>query len=657
MKRLAISILVTVLFLAIFPPLLTITAQPAHIPHENPAAAKESANTALLLVFYGNVFDRATYRQYQTAHDMLDELKQANIPPSLQFIVERYNELSHQLFRDLDQLESLLNEASDLLAVYRIDEARQRLDDARSSISSSQIVLEDILLATAALGEAMGMSLPQVDTQLSQAYNRLQIIIQRISQLISELNLFYERLVRTYETELLVELTPTELSLETTPGAAFVGDTITASGRLTTSSGNPLDNRGVNLSLGRRLFAATTDPDGFYTIDITLPYRYVSPVLLSASFNSSGDDIGAYLGSRSPVAEVTTYFHPTQLSISPPPDGRPGLPMTISGQISSTSTAVERVIQLSLGDTLLAEETVRDKFAIPVTPPPQIPGGVHNLEVRVAPNKRYADASASRDIAISRIGIEVAAEVPLVVVLPKTMKINGRVYHSSGPLPDASVEVSLRGSSTRVRTAADGTFTATLAMPLDISLVSPQQLTIAIKPDEPYYAGLGLKKTLYFINAVSVGLLLVAFVSLGLLAYNRARIGPTRRREEVEETVEVIAPTVPISPEPASTIRPPRAPRPGYDLTGISGDILSAYLSGLEAVENASGIMLLPHTTLREFIDAVTPVLPGSIASFAALTTLAEIALYSGHRLDKNMAAQAKQLAATALAELQSGTA
>lgn len=98
-------------------------------------------------------------------------------------------------------------------------------------------------------------------------------------------------------------------------------------------------------------------------------------------------------------------------------------------------------------------------------------------------------------------------------------------------------------------------------------------------------------------------------------------------------------------------------PEPKYKFTGIKGKILSAYLSGLEAVEEVAGIALAPYTTLREFVNAASPRLPGAIKPFTELTTIAENALYSSHKLDENTAANAELLAGITKEELHNGAA
>ena len=108
-----------------------------------------------------------------------------------------------------------------------------------------------------------------------------------------------------------------------------------------------------------------------------------------------------------------------------------------------------------------------------------------------------------------------------------------------------------------------------------------------------------------------------------------------------------------VKPREPPTVAPP--PGPKYELTGIKGRILLAYLNGVEAVEKVTGIPIAPHATLREFLNAAISQLPAAIKPFTELTTIAEIALYSAHRLDDNTATRAEQLATAIKEELYSG--
>lgn len=370
-----------------------------------------------------------------------------------------------------------------------------------------------------------------------------------------------------------------------------------------------------------------------------------------------------------PLAVITHY--PTHLEVSAPGTAHPGLPITISGQVSSTDGNIDRTIKVVLDDIQLAEETIQGQFSLEIITPPQTLPREHSLTVVVTPQGRYSGAAKSLTINITRLPIQTDIQVPQLVIIPKPIQVGGKVYHNLSPVQDARINLTFKDSSSTVRTATNGSFTATvklphlsvststsanpffvtttpIELPLDLSLIGPQELTITVEPIEPWYAPLQIKRWIFMVNPANIGLMLVAFLSFGLLVYNRVRARPAALREERG------IPQPPARELPGVT----QPPRPKYQLAGIKGRILSAYIDGLEAVEKITSISMAPHTTLREFLKTATPRLPTAIKPFTELTTIIEIALYSAHRLDEDIANKAEQLATTVKEELHnSGTA
>ncbi len=545
MKRFAIALSIIIL-LAIFSPGFSMLAQPAHIPHQNPATTEETVDPVSLLRFYGNVAGLVVTRQYQDAQSLLDELEYANIPAELQNTIDSYTRLSSQLLTTVNNLESLLDEASTLFSSEQVSDAKQKLNEAEATIYSAQFLLEDIEAAANTLGDRLDVFAAPAGSQVRLAYEHLKENLRRLRELINELNQLRE-------------------------------------------------------SLG------------------------LDPLM---------------------VVE-TSFYYPTHLAVSAPDTAYPGLPIIISGQISSTDGAVDRTVRVLLDNALLAEEIVQHQFSLEVTLPQQASTGEHSLTVVATPQGRYSGASKSLTINISRLPIQTDIQLPLLVVIPKSIQISGKVYHSLGPIQDARVSFAFRDSLTTVKTATDGSFTTIIEAPLDLSLVGPHELTITIEPVEPWYASPQIERGIFTINPANIGLMLVAFISLGLLVYNRVRTRPIRPREEL-----VIPEAKPREPPTAA---PP--PEPKYEFTAIKDRIISAYLDGLEIVEKVTSIPMMPHITLREFLNAATPQLPRAIKPFTELTTIAERALYSAHRLGEDTAARAEQLAANIKKELHNGAA
>ncbi len=638
MKRLAIALSI-ILLLAILCPCFSMLAQPTHIPHQNPLTAKDSPDPVSLLLFYGDVFDLGTTRQYHDAQSMLADLDYANIPDELHYIIDRLNSLSQQLFTTLDNLELLLDEASALLSQYRISDAEQKLNATETMHNNIRLLLGYIDEAASPLGDRLGIFTALASNPLKQAYERLEKALDRLRQLTNELNQLRQSLVDKYEVQAQVELTPTELNLSVEPASIFIGDTITASGRLTTDT-IPLSNRKLTLLLDNEPLVITTSLDGSYTTSIPIPYKYIPIMTLSTVYTPSGDDIGTYLASESLPVIVSTSFYPTSLEVSTPETAHPGLPITITGQVSSTNGNIARTIKVFLDNTQLAEEIIQDEFSFQITPPPQISTGKHSLTLIATPQERYSGSSKSLTINISRLPIQADIELPQLIFIPQSIQISGKVYHSIGPVEDARVSLIFGQSSTTVKTSTDGSFIANLELPLDFSLVGPQELSVIIKPVQPWYASPQIRRRVLTLNSLNMGLMLIALICLGILLYIRI----PRRQEKI--TIPEVEVTVREPPTVTPSIRP------SYEFTDIKGRILSAYLNGLETVEKVTGISMAPHTTLREFLKATTSLLPSAIKSFTELTIAAEIAVYSAHKLDSSSAARAEQLTATINKEL-----
>ena len=640
MRRLTIVLSIIVLLALILLGLSTL-ASPNRIPHEDPATSLNSPDPVLLLLFYGDVFDLASISKYKDAQSLLEYIKHANIADELQYIIDRYNSLSYELFSDLDTAETLLDEASVLLAHYQLYEAEIKLGDAEATVNNAQFLIKEIETATNTLGEKLDIFAPSVDSELKQAYDRLQQILDRLHQLVIEFNQLWQTLTGKYEIQVQEELTPTELTLSVTPTSVFVGDSIVASGRLT-GEGIPLANRKLTLFLNNKPIIISTQPDGLYATTTNIPYEYADKMSLSAVYTPIGNDIGTYLDSRSPPVTVNTSYYTTSLEVSAPAPGHPGLPIIIEGKVSSPGGAVDRVLTVSLNTVELASKTVQNEYSFQVTLPAEASLGDQILNVFVSPKNRYSGTSKSAAINISKLPIQADTRVPSIIVLPKAIQISGRVYHDLEPLPNARVNLNFKEFSTTVKTAADGSFTANVEVPIDLSLVGTQQLVITIEPVEPYYLTFQLTRWVFTINPASLGIIFIGFLSVGLLAYRRGIPTPVRRRRDI------------VTPEAES--RQPIAgipsTKPIYFFTGVKGQILLAYLDGLGSVETITGISMAPHTTLREFLQTVTPLLTRAIISFTELTNITEIALYSARELNEDMATLAKELAVTIKKEL-----
>jgi hypothetical protein len=350
--------------------------------------------------------------------------------------------------------------------------------------------------------------------------------------------------------------------------------------------------------------------------------------------------------SDNPQTVVDSHFYlPTLLEVSAPETVYPGIPFTVGGQVTSTDGAQERLVEVFLDDTLLAEEMLYGQFSLEVTTPPQVSSGKHILTVVVASHERYAGVSRRMVINISQLPIQADVEVPRISFFAGSVQVRGRVYYGSVSLEGAVVSIIFQQASTTVRTASDGSFDAVIEMPSGLSLIGFREITTVVEPSEVWYASLRVDRRIFTVNAANTGLMLVILLALGVLAYTGVRARPRRVSQEA------VAPQG-VGREPVSTTP---SPRRRYEFTGIRGGILSAYLDVLAVVERVTGVSMESSTTLREFLEISAPHLAGAVVFFAELTTMAEVALYSGRDPDAVAVARAEQIVAIVKEELGSG--
>ncbi|MFC1908303.1 DUF4129 domain-containing protein [Chloroflexota bacterium] len=362
----------------------------------------------------------------------------------------------------------------------------------------------------------------------------------------------------------------------------------------------------------------------------------------------------------------TSYYRPTRLEVSAPETGYPGVPFTINGRLSQSGDVIDRIIKIYLDDVHLTEATVSDSFSLKVTPPKHISSGKHSLVVVAAPQKEYSEASKILPIEISRIPIQANIKLPKLVIMPQPILVTGEICYESSPVP-ARVNLSFKDWSDLGKTSTEGTFTiairpppltittasasnpfyantTSIDAPFDLSFVSPEKIKIVVIPAEPWYAPLVVTEHIFVINPVTTGLMFLTLITTGTILSRRGII----KLQEVNANSQAMMPGLPFTTT---------TPKTAVNYTGSKGTILSCYQDILEAVEETTGVLMARHITLREFLENVSSLLLTARNSFAELTAIAEMALYSAHIPDENAASKAERLAASVKKELSDGTA
>jgi hypothetical protein len=444
----------------------------------------------------------------------------------------------------------------------------------------------------------------------------------------------------------LENLRPTSLSLNFNTTSCFVGGFVSASGSLT-SNGESLQNRAVKLLLdGEQIGSAVTSSDGTYNAVFQIPYKYVHSVTIQALYTPLGSDKGVYLASSKSVS-VTVAFYETSLSMATPSEGYPGLSVAANGKVTSqegASLSGREVKLLFDGNTVgTAQTDSTGTVSIEFTVNSQTKTGQHNLTMIVSPKGVYAGTSQQRIISIVKMESTVTVEAPSFVILPAEITVNGIVSSASKPLKNAEVTLSLAATKIMVKSLDDGSFNATLTIPLNAVFAGAQNLNVTVKPAQPWQASTQTKTSIFLLSSANVGFASAAFISVGAVFYMRfIRSKPKKGKKESKIATGI---TPQLQSEDASAVS--ISSKPEFQFEGTKGKILEAYTKALETVKDATQISLEPQMTLREFLQEVKPKLREASEAFSALTSLAERALYSPHAPEAEDIRKAETLGAT----------
>jgi hypothetical protein len=638
MKRLIIILIIVAVTGMIFPGYTTF-AQPNQTPHENPAMATGSLDKISLLLNYSKIISLASQRQYTDAQEVLNEIRKIDLPDDLRYITDRYNDLCQQLFTTLDSLETVLDETSKLIARNKIDAARRSLDTAEILITDAGYLLDDIKTAVDILSDHLGVFSSPISSEVREAHDRLEAALQELKRLIEMLDNLRQNLAEEYTER--KRLLPTQLTLTINPNSAFVGDAVNASGTLS-SYDEPLPGRNLTIMLDDNITAVvTTGEDGSYSTNITLPYKYTEAMGIISIYEPYATDIEKYQACQSPQLSINTMFYPTLLEVSAPSTIYPAIPFEVVGKITSSDGNIDRTVTVSLDNVPLTKTTASGEFSLEISPPEPASPGQQRLTVTVSPEGRYSGASVSRIITVALMPLTMDLQTPSFIFLPNSIHFQGSVRYETGPVADAGVNLAFNDASAAVRTAPDGSFTATLEAPLDLSFIGRRELTVNIYPEEPWASHLSVNRPILVINPVGVSLVLVAALALVILASRK------RRAKDVSYIPlgEVTRSPVPITPR-----------TPAVKLTGIKARIIASYRTGLIIIEKICGMRMAPQVTLREFLQMVTKAVPKITKPLTSLTMIAEKALYSNRRPPQETATTAEEFTADIKKELDRGT-
>jgi hypothetical protein len=250
---------------------------------------------------------------------------------------------------------------------------------------------------------------------LNQAYNEYST---QIDQLASELN-----------TQAV--LIQTVLSLNSSAGEAFVGQSVRVFGILETANGTALGNRTVTILWGSNQVAIQSTSHGYFEANVSFVAGTTAGlVTIEATYEPSGSDKLLYLSSNAQV-RVQLFYGPTVITANIAPiSARPLDSMNVWGNLTTTRGPLEnRTITLQLDGTFLKNATT-DKsgfFFFNFNVPRTISNGTHTVEVVFnATNDLFTPSNATLPF-----NVEISA-TQTQILLDRTTILSGMSFTING---------------------------------------------------------------------------------------------------------------------------------------------------------------------------------------------------------------------------------
>jgi hypothetical protein len=651
------ALLVILLLTSISAAYLPTDAESTLTPHEDPATTQSTMDAYSFLAEYTAIFSLMSNQLYDNASRLSEQLSHITVPADLNYIINRYSNLTQQLINVLNDLKGTLDSASSLLDQNRLSEAGQVLDHAGVLVVKAQILLGDLRDATVTVSQRLGVFSSAAQSNTQQAYNQLQSMLEKLSELIEQYHELLEKANQRVEEIKAEGLGSTSLTLSTNNTSCFVGSTVSATGTLT-SQGTPLGNREVRLYIdGVQTAEASTDTNGNYQTAIEIPYKYVNSITIQATYSPTGSDKNEYLAALSPTITLKLIFFTTNLEISAPDAGYPGLLFTVTGKVTDADehSLTDRQVTVALDGTKQTQVNTNQEgtFTAKFTISTQATLGKHTLTVSVDVQNLYASTSKQKTITVQKMATTLQVETPTFILLPAQLEVTGKASSPSGPLKGANIQVEYANISTTIKTRDDGSFNLTIEVPLNIALAGSQELRITAHPQEPWQATAETTKNIFALNSVSTSVALASSFSVFAVTYMKFT-----RTKKLEKTILETRQTVAAAPL-TDNKKSANTTLPSIDVirvTGLRGQLIQFYAEALTAVQASTGVRLATSMTLREYAQATKLKIGAIEKEFRDLTGLAEKSLYSPHEPQPSEIKQAEELSKAIRRNLSAGT-
>jgi len=598
-----------------------VPAQEPPVRHEDPEAPELVYDSISLLRFYAEMGDFLLRRDPEAVAAMLGRLPFANVPDNLRELIDELNAHGIELADLAVEVDQGLEDVAKLVGEFRLDESLEVADELADQITRAYAEFLEIQNLVEVIGQRTGAAAAPGGSELRRAYDEL---VDRVDKKREMLDLHKGPLTDLLPgVRAIKELRPTEVTLEIDTVAAFVREEVRFRGRLT-SGNRPLIGRKIDLLLdGTEYDVAFTGEDGSFEGVLRVPYNYVPEVVLEALYRPHDEDIGLYLASRSPPDTLNVLFYSAALTLRLEDKAYPGRQTEVRGGFDYGDYPVPqaRQIEVYLDDLLVARAEVGSQFSLFLKLDQQTEPDRRRITVAAPAEGRYAPVVASAYLRVVQATPEMDLDLPWVALIPGDIEVSGRVSSEVGPISRGEIILKLGGAEVKTRTAEDGSFALKIRRGMGMELIGSQALKVRVIPQEPWHAATISSESLFVVNWVNSGGILLGLLALGILARRRARKFELPRRRKGE----VVDPPPPVEQRELDIIAsidalPAEEPR---------RRIVGWYRRVVRLLLQVFHLVFGPSQTPREFLREVSPRLGPAAGFFAELTRLVERALYS----------------------------
>jgi hypothetical protein len=612
-------------------------------PQENPDTAKTEFSGLSLFQLYSGTLDLVLIKNQQDLQANIEKYPFANIPPAMTDSFNNFISSADSLCNLMLGLDAGISETKLLMQESRFNEAGLVNDKAINDLTSAQTDLVDIQQAANIAGDEF-----QATTGNNSLNTSYLVILDRIQKLKDVLALYRSMLKETQsEIQNNAVLPSSDITLNINPPEAFVGDTINVEGTLSIK-GNPLDNRQIAILLnGSQYLTTTTDAQGHYFSSLLVPSWYISVLQIQALYYPQDADVGVYeLALSSPVT-LKVLFYTAVLTLTPA-NAYSGRETSIVGQFDYGLYPIEntRTIEISLDNNPIKESNVTSTFTEKLSLPDGMGVGNHLITISAPASGRYAPVVSSAPLIILKaISVNLTTNLSSITFIPGSFHVRGKLDSEIGPAAQAGITMIFEGRRVDALSGEDGTFSATIKNNMGFGLFGSQLLEFKIMPVEPWQTTLTVSHKIMTVYILNCGVFLLILVLLGIILPRRLIFRNLfANRKKIPQPVSIAKKALP-QPSTTPTTDNPTVENENSSQSAPDTRLFYWYRIVIQLIQRASGVLLKPNQTLREYINDTGNSIGAAGKPILEFTRMIEKVLYSTHHATADDIKNGEQLA------------